>query len=113
MKKLLLFSAILFAFGASAQTIDTNIAKPYAVVLLRAPFVASFPDTTKARYLNVSITDDNLKDAATFHWVLFGNNNKALAMGDVQCNGNDYKLWDGASLYVFTYVADKLGLGIK
>ena len=83
MKKVILFSAILFAMSAKGQTIDTTIAKPYAVVKLATPFATSWQDTTKARCLNVAITSDNLKDAATFRWLLLGANNKIVGVGDV------------------------------
>jgi hypothetical protein len=114
MKKLFLSALIIGAFTASkAQTIDTNVAKPYPVAVLVTPFKVNWNDTALARYLNVSITSDDLKSNAVFHWVLFGAGTVPLQMGDVTCIGEDYTAWNGNNVYPFSYVADKLGLAIK
>ena len=102
------------AFTASkAQTIDTNVAKPYPVAVLVKPFKPNWNDTAMARYLNISITSDDLKSNATFHWVLFGAGTVPLQMGDVTCVGKEYAAWNGNNEYPFSFVADKLGLAIK
>jgi hypothetical protein len=114
MKKLFLSALMIGAFTASkAQTIDTNVAKPYPVVVLVSPFKVNWNDTAMARFLNVSITSDNLKSEATFHWVLFGAGAVPLQMGDVTCDGRIYSAWKGDNLLPFAFVADKLGLAIK
>lgn len=113
MKKLILLSSILFSLGAKAQVYDTTSLKPYAVVKLETPFYPNWQDTAKARYLHVTINGDNLKDAATFHWVLFSFLGKPLAMGDEKCSGEAYKLWEGNNIFPFVYVAQKLTLKIK
>lgn len=114
MKKLLLSALMIGALTASkAQTIDTNVAKPYPVAVLVKPFKVNWNDTAMARFLNVSITSDNLKSEATFHWVLFGSGTVPLQMGDVTCVAEDYAAWNGNNVYPFSFVADKLGLAIK
>ena len=114
MKKLFLSALMIGAFTASkAQTIDTNVAKPYPVAVLAKPFKVNWNDTAMARFLNVSITSDNLKSEATFHWVLFGSSAVPLQMGDVTCVAEDYAAWNGNNVYPFSFVADKLGLAIK
>ena len=113
MKKSILLLASMFALVAKGQTIDTSVCSPYPVAILTKPFQPNWQDTTKARYLNVSITSDNLKDNAIFHWVLFGVNNKPLQMGDVTCKDEDYFAWNGDNSYPFAFVASQLGLAIK
>ena len=115
MKKLFLSALLIGAFTAStkAQTIDTNVAKPYAVATLTRSFKVNWGDTILARFLNVSITSDDLKSRATFHWVLFGTGAVPLQMGDINCEGEEYTAWNGDNRYPFIFVADKLGLAIK
>jgi hypothetical protein len=114
MKKLFLSTLFIGIFtAAKAQRIDTNIVNPYPVVVLAKPFKVNWNDTAMARFLNVSITFDDLKSNAMFHWVLFDYNYAPLQMGDVPCSGVDYNSWNGNNAYPFSYVADKLGLAIK
>lgn len=114
MKKLFLSTLLLGAFATSkAQTIDTNVLKPYPVAVLAKPFKVNWNDTAMARFLNVSIISDDLKSNATFHWVLFSANSVPLQMGDVTCIGEEYTAWNGNNVYPFSFVAEKLGLAIK
>jgi len=114
MKKLFLCILLVGVFiAAKAQTIDTNVAKPYPVAVLTRSFKVNWSDTVLARFLNVSITSDNLKSEATFHWVLFGSGAVPLQMGDIVCSDEDYTNWNGSNVYPFIFVADKLGLAIK
>jgi hypothetical protein len=112
MKKLL-FIATLFAFTTSkAQTFDTTI-KSYAVVPLATPFQPNWTDTTKAFYLNVTISSDNLINSALFHWVLFSKALKPLQAGDMNISNAAYTSWLGDNNLPFNYVAQKLQLNIK
>ena len=114
MKKLLLVAALFTANSKSqAQTYDTTSLKPYAVVRLSVPFAPNWQDTTKAAYLNVTSNSDNLKDAASLHWVLFSLGSKPLVTGDIPLIGSDYRGWDGSNVYPFQFVAGKLGLAIR
>ena len=115
MRKLILSIAAMFALSANAQTrkVDTTDINPYPTVTLANPFKPNWQDISMAKYLNVSITSDNLQDKASFHWVLFADNAIPLQMGDVVCEGQDYSNWDGDNYYPFQFVADKLGLAIK
>lgn len=119
-----------------AQTIDTNSLKPYSVVKLVTPFAPKWGDTTKVCYMMIQSLDDNLKDKATFRYVLFQQRWAEASIiktpdglrdttvytpkggipivdGYVKCEGADYKNWDGNNKYPFTFVASKIGIAIK
>ena len=113
MKKILMLAFMIGSFAAKAQTIDTTSVKGVLTAKLATPIKINWNDTSKAYYLNTYSMNDNLVDEALIGYSLIGYNGKVLFGGTIPLVGNDYKLWDGASLYVFTYVADKLGLGIK
>lgn len=112
MKKIFTICALSLASLAKAQTFDTTI-KNYAVVPIVTPFVTNWGDTTKAYYLNVTITSDNLKDNAQLHWVLFSRSLRPLLSGDVMAAGADYTNWTGDNNYPFNFVSSKLKITIK
>lgn len=113
-KNLFLFAtATFFALNAKCQKIDTTAIPPYPVAILTEPFYPNWQDTSKATYLNVSITSDNLQDYALFHWVLFSSKGVPLQMGDTPCKVDDYYNWNGNNVYPFQFVAKSLNLQLK
>lgn len=111
MKKLL-FIALLGAFSAKAQTIDTTKINGVAVAKITTPFAVKWNDTTKARYLGVQIMSDNLKSSSVFVYTLYAASGRNLDNGIVECKGADYTGWTGDNKFPFSFVATKLGIAI-
>ena len=75
------------------------------------PIKVNFMDTDMAVYLQTKI-EDNCLDAAAFPWYLADESGAVLFQGITGISGEEYKNWDGDSEFVFTNVADTIGVTI-
>ena len=54
---------------------------------------------------------DNLKDAASFHYTLFSDDNAIINSG-IEMGGEDYLNWDGSNEAAYEWIAKNLNLEI-
>ena len=57
----------------------------------------------------VSISNINLFTNATLNVRLFDSNNNAVSAFPMILSGTDYTNWGGDDMYIYQYVADKMG----
>lgn len=57
------------------------------------------------------IVQDNLKDAASFYYTLYADDN-AVANGGIAMGGEDYENWDGSNDFAYEWVAKQINVEI-
>lgn len=112
MKKALITLAFFAAMGCKAQTIDTTM-KSCTAVRLSVPLKVRWNDTINATHLCANLMQDDLKNSAIVTWQLVTSTGTQMQTGFMEMKGQNYLNWDGSNLYLFKFIADKLGLQLK
>ena len=112
MKKSLITLAIFATLGCKAQTIDTNV-KTCAAVQLATPLKVRWNDTVNATHLCATLMRDDLKSSVMITWQLVTPTGTQMQTGFMEMKGQNYLNWDGSNLYLFNFIADKMGLQLK
>lgn len=76
------------------------------------PVKAKFNDALNSIFLCVRIVTDNLVDACLLYWELRDETDTAMLQGNATISGEDYTSWTGDNGYVFTFVAETIGVTI-
>lgn len=78
------------------------------------PIKTKFTDTVDANILTAMIISDNLTNGCVIQFILWYMDNESsitsMLQDTLSITGTDYTDWQGDSSYVYTYIANKLGL---
>ena len=111
MKKLFLAAAILFAFSAQSQVIDTTVTSIAACKVNE--FKVAYTDTANAYYLGVRSISDNLSSSCVLYWIIMDQKQNKLWDGNATITGDDYTAWNGSNLFPFVFVGRKYSITFK
>jgi len=82
-------------FAQQQPVVDTTFQAMQAVYI--QPTQAVFNDTTKATLLGALVIADNLKNTATFNWVMFTATGQPLLSGNYTMTPEQYAQWCAAN----------------
>lgn len=100
---------LLASFKANSQVVDTTIKSITAMKIQPVTVQVNFPKKDTVTYLGLRLTNDNLKDAASFECILLSASGLNIIITTETISGEDYKTWD-SEVYPFVFIAKKYGL---
>lgn len=77
-----------------------------------SPILAKFNDPVECTRLYASIINDNLSTHALIQYKVCDQFGSSYLLNNIEISGGDYLEWSGDNEYVFTFVADKIGIVI-